>query len=101
MAPANGNSTITDVTGNGYNGAFAGGPNLSLGFTTDSKQGVYAGSTDPTPGVTRYIAVSPNLPNLTNQFSIFTFIKMVPGSNIQTIFLELRRRKTPTDSGCM
>ncbi len=83
--PANGNSNITDVTGNGYTGAFAGGPNLSLGFTTDSKQGVYAGSTDPTPGVTRYIAVSPTLPDLTNQFSIFTFIKMAPGSNIQTV----------------
>ena len=83
----NDNVTVTDTTGNGYNGTFMGGaPTLTQGFSTDAKVGKYAGFTDPTAGVTRYIAVSSALPDLTSQFSVFTWVKMVPGANIQTLF---------------
>ena len=85
--PANGNTTITDVTGNGNNGSFQGGGDLTLGFTTDAKQGTYAGSTDP--AAPRYIKVGSSFSELTNQFSLFTFVKMVPGSNIQVLFADV------------
>ena len=84
--PAAPNVTITDTTGNGYNGTFLQGLNPSDGFSADSKVGAYAGFTDATVGTTRYIAVSSALPDLTGQFSIFTWVKMVPANNIQTIF---------------
>ena len=80
------NVNITDVTGNGYNGMFLQGANPNNGFSTDAKVGNYAGFTDATVGTTRYIAVSSALPDLTGQFSIFTYVKMVPANNIQTIF---------------
>ena len=84
--PANGNSTITDVTGHGYNGTFFGGGDLSQGFDTDAYPGfAYAGSTDPNQG--RYIQVSSAKSfDFTSQFTMFTRIKMADNFQIQSIF---------------
>ena len=62
------NTTVTDVTGNGYNGTF----NLPNGFVTDPANGKYAGSTDAGPF--RYF--TPGINSLNNQFTIFTYFKL-------------------------
>ena len=77
------NTTVTDVTGNGYNGTFS----LPNGFVTDPANGKYAGSTDAGPF--RYF--TPGINSLNNQFTIFTYYKLPtdsaanPVGNIQTI----------------
>ena len=77
------NTTVTDVTGNGYNGAFS----LPGGFVADPAKGTYAGST--ATDVFRYF--TPGISSLNNQFTIFTYFKLPgdsagnPISNIQTV----------------
>ena len=84
-APANGNTTFTDVTGHGYNGTFTGNGDLTLGFSTDAKQGTYAGSTDGDAGRFAQVSSAQTF-DFTAQFTVFTFLKMVDrGSQIQSI----------------
>ncbi len=77
------NTTVTDVTGNGYNGAFS----SPGGFVADPANGAYAGATDA--GSFRYF--TPGISSLNDQFTIFTYFKLPndnpanPISNIQTI----------------